>query len=64
LGLLTLFYASHSTKKQDEKHLKQAEHVSIKQSKEARTKKKEAKSAEQDMFEEVEGLLYGPGIAD
>lgn len=57
-------YASHSAEKRDEERLKQAERVSTEQSKEARTNKKEAKSAKQEMFEEVEGLLYGSGIAD
>ena len=33
-------------------------------SKEARTARRNEISAENDLFEEAEGILFGPGIAD
>jgi len=49
-------YDAHRVKRQNRR--------SLNSSKEAKTAQKEKKTAEMDGFFEMEGLLYGPGIAD
>lgn len=48
----------------DTNRAKRQDRRSLNSSKEARIAQKEKKTAEIDGFLEVEGLLYGPGIAD
>jgi uncharacterized membrane protein YdbT with pleckstrin-like domain len=48
----------------DERRVARQERRSISSSKEARRAKKQQALEENMLYEEVEGLLYGPGIAD
>lgn len=50
--------------KRDSERIMQAEKRHEKASKEARTARREAQAALQELYEEEEGVLYGPGIAD
>lgn len=49
---------------QNKKRLQRAELRTLESTKEARTARKMTKIAKQKFFEEEEGILYGPGIAD
>ncbi|EZA51519.1 hypothetical protein X777_09816 [Ooceraea biroi] len=48
----------------DATRIRQQERQSLSSSKEARTARKELNLQQQQLYEDAEGLLYGPGIAD
>ena len=48
----------------DDRRIAIAEKFTTDTSKKERIKRKEARLAENDAYEEADGLLYGPGIAD
>jgi len=48
----------------DKRRIEQQERRSLDATKEARTFRQQQKTAQLEQFEEEEGLLYGPGIAD
>ncbi|XP_043264265.1 uncharacterized protein LOC122404392 [Colletes gigas] len=52
------------TDSRDEMRLNKAEFRSLQRTKETRTVIKMKRTLQQELFEEEEGLLYGPGIAD
>lgn len=60
IGPNTKRYATIS----DEERIQQADRCTQYESREKRMARKKEKLAEQDEFEEIEGLLYGPGIAE
>lgn len=60
IGPIALEYA----RSRDNLRIRKANRESSESSKEARTKRKDVKSLENEMYEENEGILYGAGIAD
>jgi len=48
----------------DRTRIRTANHRSSEASKEARTSRRKARSAQEDSFDQAEGVLYGAGIAD
>ena len=50
--------------RRDAEHIKKAEKKTLNSSKEARIRRRSDKSEDNDLLEQVEGLIYGPGIDD
>lgn len=64
MGITIGPYADQLAQDRDERRIYKANRQSTGDSKEARTARRKAKSAENDDFEKTEGILYGAGIAD
>lgn len=64
MGIKIGSYAYEFAKFKNSQRMQIAEKQSIASSKEGRSAKKNAEQIEEDGYERVEGLLYGPGIAD
>lgn len=64
LNLTVGSYAKAYADNTDEARITRQDRKSLLQTKEARTARKQQQLEENQLFEEEEGLLYGPGIAD
>lgn len=56
--------ANNFAQSYDEKRMTRQDHRSIECSKAARTARRMQQMAQNEFYEEAEGLLYAPGIAD
>ncbi|GBP27165.1 hypothetical protein EVAR_15938_1 [Eumeta japonica] len=64
MGMVVGSIAEEYAVQRDDSRIKQAEKRHAASSKEGRTAQRQATASQQAFFEEVEGVLYGPGIVD